>query len=72
MECSEVPEFVCSHVEADTRLACHLSVLANTVPGLNVVIRATDADIIVILLYHARCVNTNVCMVVGHSSLNTR
>ena len=72
VECSEVPELVCSHVEADTRLAYHLSVLANAVPGQNVVIRATDADIIVNLLYDARCVNTNVWMDVGHSSLNTR
>ena len=41
-------------------------------PGQNVVIRATDADIVVILLYHARRVNANVWMDVGHSSLNTR
>ena len=72
VECSEVPELVYSHVEADTRLAYHLSVLANSMPGRNVVIRATDADIVVILLYHARRVNANVWMDVGHSSLNTR
>jgi hypothetical protein len=72
VEFSEVPELVCSHVEADTRVAYHLSILANAVPGQNIVIRATDADIIVILLYHASRVNANVWMDVGHSSDNTR
>lgn len=72
MECREVPELVCSHVEADTRLAYHLSVLANEMPGQNIVIRATDTDIIVILLYHAKRVNVNLWMDVGLDSLNTR
>ena len=72
VEHSEVPEFVCSHVEADTRLAYHLSVLSTAVPGQNVVIRATDADIMIILLYHTRQLNAQVWMDVGHSSDNSR
>ncbi|KAG1648372.1 hypothetical protein GQR58_029891 [Nymphon striatum] len=41
-------------------------------PGQNVVVRATDTDIMVILLYHARQLNANMWMDLGHSADNTR
>ena len=72
VEHNEAPQYICSHVEADTRLAYHLSVLSKAVPGQNVVVRATDADIMIILLYHSRQIEDNVWMDVGHSSDNTR
>ena len=72
VEHKEAPEYECSHVEADTSLVYHLSVLSKAIPGQNVVVRATDTDIIVILLYHARQLKANVWMDLGHSSDNTR
>ena len=50
VEHNVVPKFVCSHVMADTRLAFHLSELSKAVPGKNIVIRATDTDVMIILL----------------------
>jgi hypothetical protein len=65
-------EYVCSHVEADTRLVFHLSVLSQITPGQNAVIRANDTDIMVIFLYYANMVQANIWMDIGHSSNNTR
>jgi len=72
VEHNEAPEYECSHVEADTSLVYHLSVLSKAIPGQNVVVRATDTDIMVILLYHSRQLKANVWMDLGHSSDNTR
>jgi hypothetical protein len=59
-------------VDADTRLVYHLSVLSKAIPGHTVIIRATDIDIMVFLLYHARQLKVNVSMDLGHSSDNAR
>ncbi|KAG1693768.1 Peripheral-type benzodiazepine receptor-associated protein 1 [Nymphon striatum] len=72
VEHNEVPDYICSHVEADTTLVYHLSIASEASPGQNVVVRATDTDIMVILLYHARQLNANVWMDLGHSADNTR
>ena len=72
VEHREALEYECSHVEADTRLVYHLNTLSKVIPGQNVVVHATDTDIMVILLYHARQLKANVWMDLGHSSDNTR
>ncbi|CAM1323931.1 Uncharacterised protein g8524 [Pycnogonum litorale] len=71
VEHNEAPEYEFSDMEADTSLVYHLSVLSKAIPGQNVV-RATDTDIMVILLYHSRELKANVWMDLGHSSDNTR
>ena len=64
---NDAPEYVCSHVETDTRLVYYLSVT----PEQNIVVRATDTDIMVILLYHARQFKATVWTELGLSSDNT-
>ena len=59
-------------MEADTRLVNLLNVLSQALPGQNVVIRATDTDIMVILLYYSSWVKANIWMDIGHSCDNTR
>ena len=71
-ESSEAPAYACTHVEADTSLAYHLSVLSGATPGANVIVRATDTDIMTILLYHAKELKANIWMEVGHSADSTR
>lgn len=72
VEHSEAHEYVCAHVEADIRMVYHLSVLSKAVPGQNTVVRSTDTDVMVILLYHAIKLEANVWMDFGRSSDNTR
>ena len=72
VEHNEALEYACSHVEADTSVVYHLSVLSKAVPGQHVIVRATDTDIMVILLYHALQLQANLWMDLGHSSDNTR
>ena len=62
VEHDEVPDYICSHVEADTSLVYHLSIVSEASPGQNVVV----------LLYHARQLKVNVWMDLGHSGDNTR
>ena len=50
VEYSEAQPYVCSHVEADTRMAYHLSVLSKAVPRQNTVVHSTNTDVMVILL----------------------
>ena len=72
IEYTEVPIYISSHVEADTRLLFHLNVLSNKSPGQNVAVRATDTDILVLLLYYAQKLNINLWMDLGHSTDNSR
>ena len=66
------PEFSSSHIEADTMLVYHLNMISESSPKQNVVVRATDTDIMIILLYHVPNFKLNVWMDLGHSSDNTR
>ena len=50
----------------------HLSIVSEESPGQNVVVRATDTDIMVALLYHSRQLKVNLWMDLGHSGDNTR
>ena len=72
VEYSEAQQYVCSHVEANTRMVYHLSVLLKAVPRQNTVVRSTDTDVMVILLYHANKHEADVWVALGHSSGNTR
>ena len=65
-------QYVCSPVEADTRMVYHLSVLSKAVPRESAVVCSTDTDVMVILLYHANKLEANVWMDLRHSSDNTR
>ena len=62
MQHTEMPNYICSHVEADTSLVYHLSTVSELSPGQNIVVRATDTDVMVILLYPAKKLNVNVWM----------
>ena len=62
----------CSHIEADTRIIYHLSILADLSPQQNVIVRATDTDIMVLLLHYAPKLDSNIWMDLGHTFDNTR
>ncbi len=66
VEYIDTSQCVCPQIEADTRVVYHLCELSGTVQGQNVAVRATYADIMIILLYHSRHLRDNVWMDVGH------
>ncbi len=47
-----IPQLVCEHFEADTRLVWHMKFIEESHPSANVAIRYDDADILVIMLAH--------------------
>ena len=63
-----------NHNEADTKVALHLGHINVNHPGSNIVVRASDTDILVILLYHAVATlsECNIWMDAGSSANNTR
>ena len=67
-----LPELECNHPEADTRLCLHL-LDANRQLNGDVVIRAVDTDILIILLHHLhRMTSVTVWMDVGTRSKGNR
>ncbi len=68
----EVPDLVCNHQEAGTRLIWHLKHISETQPDSNACIRSDDTDILVILLTHVSSFAVKVCLDVGHNNQNSR
>ena len=66
---SEVPMYCCGHIEADTRIVYHLCQIKS---GSNVVVRASDTDILILLLFFISQLDLRVWMETGRSSDNTR
>ena len=73
MKCRSVEVLSNNHLEADTKTCLHAINADQELeePG-NIVIRACDTDILVIMLYHSYRLKSNVWMDVGHSSNNSR
>ena len=46
---TNVPEFVCSDIEADAQLAFHIAVLGDLGKAQNVVVRVSDTNVMIIL-----------------------
>lgn len=59
-----VPSLKCNHSEADTRVILHMLEADKSIPG-DIVIRASDTDILVLLLHHVHRVSSTVWMEVG-------
>ena len=59
-----IPALNCNHSEADTRVILHMIESDKSTPG-DIVIRASDTDILVLLLYHVHRVSSTVWMEVG-------
>ena len=52
----EISELGCSHEEADTRIALHVSHVLSQSPTANISVRCDDTDVLVILVHHvAKC-----------------
>ena len=66
-----VPSLGCNHPEADTRVILHMLHAARTTPG-DIIIRASDTDILVILLHHVHRVTATVWMEVRTSGQRNR
>ena len=66
---SEVPMYCCGHIEADTRIVYHLCQIKS---GSNVVVRASDTDILILLLFFISQLDLRVWIETGQSSDNTR
>ena len=73
VDVTPVPRLECNHPEADTRICLHAidAVSRSQQPG-DIVVRATDTDIAVILLHHSHRVNTKIWMDVGTSGRGNR
>lgn len=67
-----VPELVCHHREADTRLVWHAKHISEELPNSNIVIRCNDTDILINFLPHVRSFSAHVWLDVGLSNKNTR
>ena len=61
-----------NHEEADTKVCLHAYFVENTRPQGDIVVRATDTDIAVILLYHCHSFTSRLWMEVGMSAKNNR
>jgi len=69
----KVTELASNHEEADTRICTHVKAIDRmNIGSQNIVIRASDTDIAVIMIYHCRRFAANVWMDVGTSSRNDR
>ena len=66
-----VPELSGDHLEADTRIAFHAKHANEANPG-NIVIRANDTDIMVILLANAKKFNSHIWYDCSLGSFKTR
>lgn len=67
-----IDRLACNHPEADTRLCLHMLDVDDVLPGGDIVVRASDTDILVILLHHSPRVNSNLWMEVGTAGLGNR
>ena len=69
-----VQELTCNHLEADTRILLHARYIAdNSQLPPSITVPASDSDIFILLLYHARRLKlTGIWMDVGLSSDNSR
>lgn len=61
-----VPSLNCNHAEADTRVILHMIEADKSTTG-DIVIRATDTDILVLILHHLHRVSSTVWMEAGTS-----
>lgn len=59
-----VPSLNCNHPEADTRVILHMIEADKNTPG-DIVVRASDTDILVLLLHHIHRITVTVWMEVG-------
>jgi len=72
VQMEEVPGLFCNHQEADTRLIWHIKHMCDALEDGNIIIRASDTDVLVILLTHSHLLPAHLWLDVGISSNNTR
>ena len=72
VEKQSIARLECSHPEADTRLCIHMVDADGDMHSGDIVVRAADTDILVILLHHLHRVTSNVWMDVGTSERGNR
>ena len=53
VKCENVDSLQCNHAEADTRVCLHAKHVDNVVDTANIIVRASDTDIAVILIHHS-------------------
>lgn len=71
VEVSPIPHLGCNHPEADTRICLHLIDASRSFEKGDLVVRATDTDILVIILHHSDQISLTVWMDIG-TSVNRR
>ena len=69
---SEVTERQSSHEEADTRMIFHARYISEKSLQPAIVIRSSDTDVFILLLYHSLHLKAKLWMDTGTSSKNTR
>ncbi len=67
-----VPDLVCEHQEADTRLLWHVNHMGKTIPDQNVVVRCNDTDVLIIFLLHSSMLPVHVWLEAGLTYNNSR
>ena len=55
-----VNELVCTHEEADIRLIWHAKHICESIPDGNIIFRANDTDVLIILLTHSHAQNFHI------------
>jgi len=68
----EVDELACSHEEADSRLAWHVKHICYSIPNGNIIVRANDTGVLIILLTHDHALPAHIWYDCGLNSNNTR
>ena len=73
VEVTPIIRLDCNHPEADTRICLHAldADISLQQPG-DIVVRASDTDVAVILLHHCHSMKTNVWMDVGSKGQGSR
>ena len=67
-----VAEMACIHEEADTRIVWHLTHCTKEEGCRSVVVRSSDTDVLVVLLFHSLAYDVSLWMDVGNSGTNSR
>lgn len=71
VQCVELPQLHCNHEEAVTRIIFHLNYIAQKKLNPNVVIRASESDVMITSLGNLHKTNANVWLEIGEISKNT-
>ena len=72
LTCQSVDHLINNHEEADTKIVFHAKAIDNEKEEGDIIVRASDTDVAIILLYHCNKFKSRLWMDVGTTSKNSR